>query len=73
MFPSSEYVAGSVGYTCGEKRLSPFFGQMGTIYFFDDIFTPAMVKGFYDLGPTYSSCFLRFSLSSFLCSLFSFF
>ena len=39
---------------------SPFFGQMATIYFFDDALTPAQVKGFYELGPFYSSCFQRF-------------
>ena len=69
-------------------RLSPFFGQMATIYFFDDLITPAQVlnfllfmvmlglilifftqaKGFFDLGPHYSSCFQRFPLSSFFFS-----
>jgi hypothetical protein len=43
---------------------SPFFGQLGTIYFLDDVITPAQAKGFYDLGPMYSSCFQIADLSA---------
>ncbi|KNA15279.1 hypothetical protein SOVF_099670 isoform A [Spinacia oleracea] len=48
------------------KDISPFLGQIGPVYLFNDAITPEQVMGIYSLGPSYMYSFLdnQFSLSS---------
>nr|XP_027094520.1 BEACH domain-containing protein B isoform X2 [Coffea arabica]XP_027094521.1 BEACH domain-containing protein B isoform X3 [Coffea arabica] len=40
------------------KDSSPFFGQIGPVYLFNDAITPEQVQGVYSLGPSYMYSFL---------------
>lgn len=40
------------------KDSSPFFGQIGPVYLFNDAITPEQVQGIYSLGPSYMYSFL---------------
>ena len=40
------------------KDSSPFFGQIGPVYLFNDAITPDQVQGIYSLGPSYMYSFL---------------
>ncbi|GAB4839467.1 hypothetical protein Ancab_028990 [Ancistrocladus abbreviatus] len=40
------------------KEISPFLGQIGPIYMFNDAITPEQVLGIYSLGPSYMYSFL---------------
>lgn len=39
-------------------RESPFLGQLGSVYFFDDALTPQAVSAWHALGPNYCGSFL---------------
>lgn len=41
------------------KEASPFLGQIGPIYLFNDAITSEQVKGIYSLGPSYMYAFLN--------------
>nr|XP_043606677.1 BEACH domain-containing protein B isoform X1 [Erigeron canadensis] len=47
------------------RESSPFFGQIGPVYLFNDVITSEQVQGIYYLGPSYMYSFLDndFSLS----------
>lgn len=40
------------------KDTSPFFGQIGPVYLFNDAMSPDQVRGIYSLGPSYMYSFL---------------
>lgn len=40
------------------KDISPFFGQIGPVYLFNDAITPEQVQGVFSLGPSYMHSFL---------------
>lgn len=40
------------------KETSPFFGQIGPVYMFNDPITSEQVQGIYSLGPSYMYSFL---------------
>lgn len=48
------------------KDISPFLGQVGPVYLFNDAITPEQVVGIYSLGPSYMYSFLDndYALSS---------
>lgn len=48
------------------KEASPFLGQIGPVYLFNDVISSEQVQGLYALGPSYMYSFLdnEFSLFS---------
>lgn len=38
-------------------RETPFFGQIGAIYLFEDSISIAQIQSMYNLGPNYLGCF----------------
>ncbi|KAL3514285.1 hypothetical protein ACH5RR_027002, partial [Cinchona calisaya] len=48
------------------KDSSPFFGQIGPVYLFNDAITSEQVQGIYSLGPSYMYSFLDNEVSVFV-------
>lgn len=48
------------------KDSSPFFGQIGPVYLFNDAITSEQVQGIHSLGPSYMYSFLDNEVSIFL-------
>lgn len=46
------------------KESSPFLGQIGPIYMFNDVITSEQVLGIYSLGPSYMYSFLDNEIAS---------
>ena len=46
------------------KESSPFLGQIGPIYMFNDVITSEQVLGIYSLGPSYMYSFLDNEVAS---------
>lgn len=46
------------------KDSSPFHGQIGPVYLFNDAISPEQIQGIYSLGPSYMYLFLDNEVAS---------